>query len=659
MPTKGSLTLTKSDFIYTLSPGQTADDQFEIVATADGKESKPAVFKILPSLIGDKPVADAVSASCTEDEACRVVLSAKSGTANQGFFFQITKQPRNLTASLNIVTGEVTLQPKENFNGQDSFTYRAQSGDRWSTEVIVPIAVSAVNDRPVFVLKDSSQGSTTMDEDSSKVFEYDLTDVEISEIADMPVSLVASASPAHGTVIIDQDRKTFTYRPNDNFNGTDSFSIHSCEKNSNPEFCSVPITVNLSISPVNDAPYANEANLSLTEDDGVAGCLDMSLFYGDVDNQNQDVRFAIDSTQNQAGISVNGNRFCFAPPANFNGEFSVSYSVEDPAGLRASNQIKIAVAGQEDPTEFDLASLKCVLNEDTTGTCTIRALDADGPVHYSMNYNELLRKRWGVYLSDAFVSDGTFRVEPPSNYYGKMRIPVSASAGGSFVDTELEIEVTNVYDRPTWTTLPAATVISLDSNSVSLVFNATSPDQRAITYPEVSNPLPNGCSMTNVSTNDNQLSLRFSCTIVPATIQYTVSASDGITTVQNNGTVAIGRSNPTTTGIYWQLAYGKYVTNASGINSISDCLTYSVQSGARNLNVIYSTNLESNFDYLKIYAVTAAQSQLLHEVTGTVPQTSRSLSLPSGSNQVRMCLYKDSSVSKDNPEVSIHSVLIN
>jgi VCBS repeat-containing protein len=77
-----------------------------------------------------------------------------------------------------------------------------------------------------------------------------------------PLSAILVSSPANGSLSLNADG-SFTYTPNPNFNGTDSFTYQANDGSANSNIATVTITV----SPVNNAPSAN-ANGPYTGDEG-------------------------------------------------------------------------------------------------------------------------------------------------------------------------------------------------------------------------------------------------------------------------------------------------------------------------------------------------------------------------------------------------------
>ena len=66
--------------------------------------------------------------------------------------------PSHGTATVDLNDGSWSYTPNANYNGPDSFTFRANDGTVNSTTVAMSITVDAVNDAPV-CSADSSSGS--------------------------------------------------------------------------------------------------------------------------------------------------------------------------------------------------------------------------------------------------------------------------------------------------------------------------------------------------------------------------------------------------------------------------------------------------------------------------------------------------------------------
>jgi VCBS repeat-containing protein len=100
------------------------------------------------------PVANNDSYSVNEDNALSVsaaqgVLANDTDAENNSLTAAIVAQPANGTVTLN-PNGSFVYQPNPNFNGTDSFSYKANDGSADSNTATVNITIAAVNDAPTF-----------------------------------------------------------------------------------------------------------------------------------------------------------------------------------------------------------------------------------------------------------------------------------------------------------------------------------------------------------------------------------------------------------------------------------------------------------------------------------------------------------------------------
>ena len=149
----------------------------------------------------------------------------------------------NGTLTLN-ADGSFDYTPDADFTGTDSFTYQANDSLANSNVATVTITVNAVNDPPVAV-----DDAYATDEDATLIVPAFLgvlandTDAE-----DDPLTAVLDAGPANGTLDAFNADGSFTYTPDADFNGSDSFTYHANDGTSDSNVATVTITVN----PLND-----------------------------------------------------------------------------------------------------------------------------------------------------------------------------------------------------------------------------------------------------------------------------------------------------------------------------------------------------------------------------------------------------------------------
>jgi gliding motility-associated-like protein len=123
--------------------------------------------------------------------------------------------PDNGTLVLND-DGTFTYVPDTNFFGSDSFTYQVSDGQGGIDTATVTITVVSVPD-PIAV---NDQFTTNEDESIDG-------DVTVNDNDLDGYDLSVSDGPDNGTLFFNEDG-TFTYTPNENYNGFDEFTYEAC-----------------------------------------------------------------------------------------------------------------------------------------------------------------------------------------------------------------------------------------------------------------------------------------------------------------------------------------------------------------------------------------------------------------------------------------------
>ena len=158
--------------------------------------------------------------------------------ADEVLTFEIVTDPENGSADVDNA-GNFTYVPDENFNGADQFTYRVTDAGGEDATGTVFVQVAAVNDAPV--LPDTN---TSAPEDGLVVGSLQATDVDGD---DLTFTLVSG--PSNGDVTL-LDDGTYSYSPDPNYEGPDSFQVQVSDGSPDTDTATVLVTV----TPVNDTP---------------------------------------------------------------------------------------------------------------------------------------------------------------------------------------------------------------------------------------------------------------------------------------------------------------------------------------------------------------------------------------------------------------------
>jgi len=185
------------------------------------------------------PVAQYKSVTTSEDTALLITLVA-SDVDGDALTYAIVAQPAHGSVTLD---GNVaTYTPAANFNGEDSFTYKAKDAVLESELAVVTITVTPVNDW-VEANDDAYEtiAGVTLDVAAPGVLENDvLLD------PDEEVSVQILEGPQHGDLSMNDDG-SFTYIPDAGYMGTDTFRY-----------------MVLSVQTINAAEWSDDATVTIT-----------------------------------------------------------------------------------------------------------------------------------------------------------------------------------------------------------------------------------------------------------------------------------------------------------------------------------------------------------------------------------------------------------
>lgn len=173
---------------------------------------------------------------------------------------------------------------------------------------------------------EAASSNFSVDEDTS-VVEY----AEASDPEGDDISFSIIGEPANGSVSITPEGQ-FTYQPDADFNGQDSFTFKVEDSYGGSSEGSVSITINS----VNDAPTATNVSLTTAVDSSVSGSFNASDVDGD--------ELTYENTNPSNGsLSVSGSGFTYTPAEGFTGQDSFQYTVTDPSGESATATVTITV----------------------------------------------------------------------------------------------------------------------------------------------------------------------------------------------------------------------------------------------------------------------------------------------------------------------------
>ncbi len=490
------------------------------------EEGAPNTFIMAFSVPQQPPSARNDSATVNEDgEVTLDVLENDTDPEGDSLTVSNTNQPSN--GQVNCTNGgQCTYTPEANFNGEDSFTYTASDGNGGTDQGKVAVTVKAINDTP------KAQADTyTTDEDNTLTVDAPGVLDNDSDPDNNQLTAEVASQPQSGNLALNPNG-SFTYEPEANFNGEDSFTYKACDGAATPA-CSEPVQAKITVSPVNDAPVAKDDSATTPGD--LPKNIDVLANDTDAEGDTLTVQ---EFTQGSGGtVEKNPDRSLrYIPDDTFTGEDAFTYTVADGNGGTAEATVTVNVTpGVNDPPvskddtyttkeDNDLTvSAPGVLDNDADPeNDTLTAVEVNGPSNGALT----------------LVEDGSFTYKPNKDYNGTDTFTYKATDGQDPGNTATAtITVNAVNDQPV-ANPDSATTQKDNAVKISVLTNDEDADGDQLT---VSNPT----QPTNGQVDCTQAG---ECTYTPSsgftgqdTFDYTALDGNGGT---NTATVNIAVEEP-------------------------------------------------------------------------------------------------------------------
>jgi VCBS repeat-containing protein len=375
-PLNGTVVLNPDgSFSYTPNANFNGSDSFTYTATDGTSPSAPATVTINVAAVNDPPVVVNDAYSATEDLPLTVpapgVLSNDSDPDGNSITAGLFTPPANGTVTLN-PNGSFTYTPNANFNGTDSFTYKATDGVTASaTAATVTINVAPVNDPPVAVNDAYSTPQNTLLTVAAPGVLGNDSDPETTALT---VTLVSG--PANGILTLQPDG-SFSYTPNTNFVGSDSFTYQASDGSLPSNVATVTINVfstNLPPDAVDD--FASTPQGSIVE---------IMVTANDTDPDGDALSASLFTPPSNGVASCSGSFCSYTPSAGFVGTDSFIYEVSDGKGGTDKATVFIEVFScPQAPTQL-----------------TPSAVNSPAPLSGTLSWNDVGAGSYVVYFGPA------------------------------------------------------------------------------------------------------------------------------------------------------------------------------------------------------------------------------------------------------------------
>jgi VCBS repeat-containing protein len=314
--------------------------------------SASETFTITVSAVNDAPTAVNDSYSTNEDTVLTVPAPGVLGNDTDGesapLAATLVSDPSHGTVVL-AADGSFVYTPAANFNGSDSFTYKANDGFADSNVATVTITINAVNDAPSFtagpnqvVAEDAgaqsvSNWATAISAGPSDESSQTLTFVVVSNTN----TALFSTQPAIAS------NGTLTYQSAANLSGTATITVRLMDNGGTANGgvnTSTSQTFTINVTPVNDAPVAANDSYSTGEDTALVVPATSGVLKNDSDADSPALTANLVAGPSHGTLVLNPDgSFAYTPTLDFHGSDSFTYKASDGASMSNTATVTITV----------------------------------------------------------------------------------------------------------------------------------------------------------------------------------------------------------------------------------------------------------------------------------------------------------------------------
>ena len=463
---------TTGGFTYTPNANVHGADSFTFKVYDGSEYSNIATITVTIKEANDVPTALNGTLTMKEDTEASGTLGVIHPDDHATTFTIVQNGSLGTATLTNVNTGTYRYIPNANAHGSDSFTFKTSDVFKASNPATISVTIQSINDAPV-----TSVGSLNTNEDAMANSRLLATDIDGDTLAFSVVTQGTKGSIS----LIDSAVGTYTYTPNSNATGDDSFSfkVHDGSVDSNTSEISV------TINSINDAPIIATITHIEIEEDSSSDVIAVTV--GDVETSASDLILTASSSNHDliavSGIDLDGadtqRTLQLTPISNRSGKTTITLSVNDGAATTTA-LIEVTVPAKNDPPVASSGALS--VQEDTLASGILIASDLDS---LTLTYSIVRQGGKGaVAITDA--TTGAYTYTPNTNIYGADTFTFKANDGENDSNiAKITVTISAVNDAPTFPDLDdqmygegstSASAVTFDEDTSSDVIGFTIDD---------------------------------------------------------------------------------------------------------------------------------------------------------------------------------------
>ncbi|WP_435236755.1 tandem-95 repeat protein [Psychromonas sp. PT13] len=466
--TNGTASVSGTTVSYVPNENFFGTDSFTLTLMDNAGFTTTQVISVTVNSVNDEPTITIDSTLSTNEDNNQTLSFTFDDVDGDTVSATVSTQATNGTASVSGTT--VSYVPNENFFGTDSFTLTLMDNAGFTTTQVISVTVNSVNDEPTITI--DSTLSTNEDNNQTLSFTFDDVDGDT-------VSATVSTQATNGTASV--SGTTVSYVPNENFFGTDSFTLTLMD---NAGFTTTQV-ISVTVNSVNDEPTITiDSTLSTNEDNNQT----LSFTFDDVDGDTVSATVSTQATNGTA--SVSGTTVSYVPNENFFGTDSFTLTLMDNAGFTTTQVISVTVNSVNDEPTITIDSTLST-NEDNNQTLSFTFDDVDGDTVSATVSTQATN-------GTASVSGTTVSYVPNENFFGTDSFTLTLMDNAGFTTTQvISVTVNSVNDEPTITIDSTLSTNEDNNQTLSFTFDDVDGDTVSAT---VSTQATNGTASVSGTT---------------------------------------------------------------------------------------------------------------------------------------------------------------
>jgi hypothetical protein len=333
-PVHGTLSGAAPNITYTPAPGFSGTDSFTYKVNDGVDDSGPATVTLTVIAVNHPPNANAQSLQLAEDSPLPIKLTATDADSDP-ITYLIISGPTNGT--LTGIAPNLTYLPFTNYNGADSFTFKASDGKLDSAPALVTLSIAPLNDAPVLV----PPASQALHKNSAAMtWQFSVSDVDDSVGA---IKVTASSSDssivAPSGILLSGTGTTRSVTITPMLGATGQVQIYlmaSDAKASSSNSFVLLIT--------NTPPLAMDDSLTTAANESMQ-ISEATLLSNDTDADGDLLKLvgADLSSEHGGTLLLAGGSITYTPAPGYTGLDSFSYQIADSSDSRATGHVNIEV----------------------------------------------------------------------------------------------------------------------------------------------------------------------------------------------------------------------------------------------------------------------------------------------------------------------------